>query len=183
MITGTPDSMRILRRISKPLTFGSLTSRITRSGLSFSHRCRACLPSAAPTTVYPSRRSTYVVRSRASRSSSTTSAFTVDLLVSSPTTVCCDRQRKPETRSGTELALHADLAAVSRDDPFHQCKPKAHALRLHMPIALRTVETFEHAALLIHGDAGPIFTHAYKDVPTTLLNRQHDLVALRPVRA
>src|SRR2546423_5394372 len=45
--------------MSKPSTFGSITSRTTRSKLSSRSRFSASRPSSAPTTSYPSLRSGY----------------------------------------------------------------------------------------------------------------------------
>src|SRR3990170_4560288 len=70
MITGTDDSRRIARQTSRPVTSGSIRSRITRSGPESRNRSSARLPSAATSTANPSRSRLYRIDS--DRGSSTT---------------------------------------------------------------------------------------------------------------
>src|SRR6185369_16252952 len=69
--TGTSELFRRTPQISQPSLFGSITSRMTKTGLQSSAACNACPPSWTTTVENPSRSRYVATRAAVLRSSST----------------------------------------------------------------------------------------------------------------
>src|SRR5579883_2852377 len=63
-----------------------------------------------------------------------------------------ERQRDPEGRPNTDLALHGDRAAVTPDEFVHHCEPDSRALLGATQGAFHTMEPIEDPRELLRGN-------------------------------
>src|SRR4051812_15318835 len=183
MMMGTWLRFRSCRQTSMPDTFGSITSRSTRSGFTTSNRSRACAPSRATCTRNPSRRRPTVKASMKLSSSSTTSTVVSVTLTRST----CFLQERHGDRPGTDgdaqreggapAFLRGDrhAATVVGGHVAHDGETQAGAARLAAAGPVDPVEALEDPVEIASGDPDAAVAHHDVDPRPVGAGRHLDL--------